>query len=322
MSVPLDKPDELLKIASISILAEIQPYLAAVAYNDEHPDQAFDFASRIIARLPESDENVAPSYNLKGLILGDRRQYADAEKELASAIKLKPNAAVYHANLAGILQNQGKRDQANFEYQRAFELAGDDYVLRAESLQAQGKFREAQEEFVRAVRTKPRDAYARLALANLLRRVGDIDKAVLGYRVAVDLEPRNAVAHYLLGSALSKDPRAVAEGRRAVELVPNSVNVRVGFADILLNQGDLEGALREASTALKIDSRDVSANVESGLILEALKRRKEAIDHYRLAIQIDPRDSTAHLALGAALEADGNHADALIPKGGTRLSVP
>jgi tight adherence protein B len=64
-------------------------------------------------------------YNELGVASMGTRQYRKAESSLRKAIRLEPNYATAHLNLARLFEIQGKMDDAMFEYSRARHVSAD-----------------------------------------------------------------------------------------------------------------------------------------------------------------------------------------------------
>ncbi len=77
--------------------------------------------------------------------------------------------------------------------------------------------------------------------------------------------------------------------------------------DRLKSRGDAEGAL----AILEKQPRTSALEDEAGFLLAALKRRPEAIGHFREAIRLMPANGSAHYHLGVALWLEGERAEAV-----------
>jgi hypothetical protein len=95
-----EKLEDLMDRAALKLFGEINPYLVAAALYETDRDSALESAHRITLLLPESDENVAAAYSLKGTILLERNQYSEAETALKKA------SASAHATLSEVLRAQ------------------------------------------------------------------------------------------------------------------------------------------------------------------------------------------------------------------------
>jgi Flp pilus assembly protein TadD len=100
----------------------------------------------------------------------------------------------------------------------------------------------------------------------------DAPAAVENAAALVKLRPKNAIAHMLLGSALSR-------------------------------QGKLDDALKSINTALELDPALPDGRLNRGLALVALGKSAESEQELRKAVQDDPKDVPALLALAGLLAA-------------------
>jgi tetratricopeptide (TPR) repeat protein len=92
-----------------------------------------------------------------------------------------------------------------------------------------------------------------LARGNVLVNNGKREEAVVEYREAARLAPRNALARERLGDALydlGRKPEALTAYQDTLAVDPGSVTAAVGIARVLSDQGDLPKAREALSAAL------------------------------------------------------------------------
>lgn len=105
-------------------------FLLAVAYFHLHEqDHALESADRAIATA-STDDLRALSHNLKGNLLAgsagkDAKKLQLAENELKAAVELKPQAAMFHMNLAKVMLREAKDDPAKQELQSCLDCSPD-----------------------------------------------------------------------------------------------------------------------------------------------------------------------------------------------------
>ncbi|MBS0192428.1 MAG: tetratricopeptide repeat protein [Phycisphaerales bacterium] len=88
---------------------------------------------------------------------------------------------------------------------------------------------------------------------------------------------------------LAGDPeKALKSIDRALALNPNVAKSHVLKGRILMEQGDLEGALNWFGTAEGLDPENVEAQYYSAIVYERLKKPNEALAHYRKAADLEP----------------------------------
>ena len=108
-------------------------------------------------------------------------------------------------------------------------------------------------------------------LGELYKRVNDIPRAILAYRRAIYLNPRDANAHINLGILLKgKNQKKDAEKnyRQAIILDPTSTLAMNNLANLLRQSGRVEEAEKFCREALKINPKYEMALINLAIILE------------------------------------------------------
>lgn len=176
-----------------------------------------------------------------------------------------------------------------------------------------------------------RDVEARLRLAELLRRRGDLDGAAEQLGVALRYRNRSPEIYYALGKlyAQRNEPeRAVDIYRRARQYDPNNAQARYELANIFLDNDNGRYAILSIRSALALDKRfehlvgplkDASTLQAAGLLSRALEEtpdnaplqaflgklylklgdRQKALKHYELAKQYDPHDVSVRATIAS-----------------------
>ena len=148
------------------------------------------------------------------------------------------------------------------------------WALKGDRSQADGSFEQAS-------RLKPDWALPLLALGISRLESGDAAKAVVLFQKARGVDPRDARAHYLYATALTRkagDSRAeaIAALRRAIELNSNDGRPHTLLGQLQLAAGHTDEAAREWQTALKIDPENATALYQLGLLLRKQGKTAEA----------------------------------------------
>jgi len=133
-------------------------------------------------------------------------------------------------------------------------------------------------------------------------------------RAAVEADPEDANAAYLLGTALwptGQHAEALQHLERAASLDPSHVDARNNFGNALLELGRAAEAIEQfrAAIALRPDSAAFHYNLGNALLVD--DRPAEAEASFRAAIALDPQHAGAHNNLGNALRTQGQYADAI-----------
>jgi tetratricopeptide (TPR) repeat protein len=223
-------------------------------------------------------------------------------------------------SLANALVNSGRAAEGYALYERlVLERQGNPwlYFRYGYALGRQGRYPQAAEAYLEAIRLKPDYPDALNSLGNVLYNQGRYPQAEAKHRAALELKPDFPGAHLNLGNALwrqGKYKTAQAEYRAAILSNPGFPSAHYNLANALklqdLNPKEVEAEYRKAID-LKPDYREAHTNL--GNFLSGQLRYEEAEVEYHIALAL-PRDfpeaHKAHFGLGNALWKQHKHKDA------------
>ena len=184
-----------------------------------------DFAGALASarRAVELDPGLAEAHNTLGNALRGLRQFPAAEAALRRAVQLEPSAERY-TNLANVLADLGRSEEAERGYQRALErqptFAAAHYGLGIRLYQ-RGEVAAAADRYREATALDPGHAAAWQGLGAALRALGHIEEAVEAFRRALAADPdfseayRDLAACAALPADGSQAERASALAARA-----------------------------------------------------------------------------------------------------------
>lgn len=115
------------------------------------------------------------AYNNRGNAYAALERFAEAERDLQTAVKLKDNSAAIHNNLGSVYLSQKKFDAALKEYTRALQLNptyGEALYNRAVVYYAQGNFSAAMTDVDAALKLNPNDSATRELRDRIKSKVG------------------------------------------------------------------------------------------------------------------------------------------------------
>ena len=241
-----------------------------------------------------------------GSALLTRRQVDAAIVEFREAIRIRPEDAKARENLGLALDRKRDQDAATAESRKAIELDPGNSTARSNPAEIQNQrgvtyptiaslpdgsrlvlgpliqrgdiIDAAIAEGRRAVEADPKNARARVNLANRLCEKGESDAAIVEARRAVELQSGWAAAHFVLGRALGQNGEidaSIAETRQAIGLDPSSADAHVNLGQGLSLKGDLDGSIdawRRAIT-LGISNPGLLRHVKSQLDAAERSRR-------------------------------------------------
>jgi Flp pilus assembly protein TadD/4-amino-4-deoxy-L-arabinose transferase-like glycosyltransferase len=208
---------------------------------------------------------------------------SQAIAELRRRAESNPAAAENYADLGSLLDNQGRREEAEQFYRRAVALDANsttgNYNLGI-ILAKRGQLSEAITHFRQAAQASPKDPDIRYDLAVVLALNGELNEAVEQFWATLKIHPNYTKAHYNLGVTLAK-------------------------------LGDTAGAIEQLRDTLNIDTMYSKAYYQLGVLLAQQGETAEAISHFRRALQIQAEYAEAHDRLGRLLAARGQREEAV-----------
>jgi Flp pilus assembly protein TadD, contains TPR repeats len=251
---------------------------------------------RAILERGEAGPRRAPSEEAFRAAVGGEPDAGSPEEEA------KVPALVY--NLAVILENQGRIEDAMASYREARGLGASHWVEASASLGRLLLLRERPEEaaveFQAALSRDPAHVKSLVGLAECLRRAGRREPAAEALLRATRADGGNAYAWNRLGVVLSESGRereAEEAFRRAVSLEPGNAGYATDLAFALLFQNrhrEAEAAFRESLARAPHDRRAwnglAAVRLEAGDLAEA-----ERI--FRESLRADPSDRGASAGL-------------------------
>lgn len=121
---------------------------------------------------------------------------------------------------------------------------------------------------------------------------------------------QNALANVLTRGG--DDQRAAAVYRSALDQRPNNAALSGGLATVLARQGKPAEALATLEPALRAHPDDATLHSQLAYVLIQLDRTDEALNHMRQAVQLNPDDARLHNNLASALLRQGQNVEARI----------
>lgn len=186
-------------------------------------------------------------------------------------------------------------------------------IALAHALAELGRTDEAERAVRVAVEKDPRNAVAHANHATLLRRLGHLDAAETACRAALIIDAAFIPALHTLGTLQSERRRLVeaeASFVRVLTLDPRHVKALINLGAVCSATDRMDEAVALFERAISVDPRSAEAHVNLGIVLADLGRTTAAIVNLRAAVEIDPDNVEAWYALSAAGEGDLTRTDA------------
>lgn len=200
-------------------------------------------------------------------------------------------------------------------------------VVMADSLLLKGKYAEAAELYRQALSRNTKNVAATAGLGMALGKQFKLDGAMEQFDKALQLDPKNALAHSgkamvllnrLQSSSLtvqkSKDSilkQAESEAKQAITIDPTMPEAHFNLGMAYKEQGRLDEAASAFQEAINNDSAYSEAYAQLGMVKLAQNSPAEAEDSFKKAVSYNSGNSTAHYGLGRIYLQQGRVDDAL-----------
>jgi protein O-mannosyl-transferase len=198
----------------------------------------------------DSQDDLAWNYLGGAIVEAHPERTLEAVNSYRAALRIRPETADVHSNLAGALCQSGQLEAGIAEYREAIRIdpaSGEKHFQFAAALDKMGRRNEAVDEFQAALQYEPRLALAHSDLGVLLWKTsGRQPEGLLHMEKAVEIEPDNAQAQSNLGLAMLSIPERAAEAvphlEEAVRLNPGLVGAHLGLAAAFTQVPGMESA--------------------------------------------------------------------------------
>ncbi|HEY1772040.1 MAG TPA: sulfotransferase [Gammaproteobacteria bacterium] len=241
---------------------------------DAQQRQDFDSAEQgyraVLAAVPTQPDAV----HFLGLLLHQRGRSAEALPLLQRALTLAPGNHLFRGNLASVLDQLGRGEEAERLYLEALAL-NPAYV----------------------------GGYVNLGLLYMAR--GDYAKALTGFDRALGLEPRNFTACFKRAESLrqlARRPESLEAYRRAAAVAHDDPDLQLLVASALRETGEIEDARRCHERALQLAPGYPLAENSLGNLIGMQGDLAAAEIHYRRALQLRPDYAGAYYNLADVMK--------------------
>lgn len=295
--------------------AEARQLLGSLLAVEGRRGESLEQLGEVVRLRPQS----AAAYNTLGMALSRFVEIKAAREAFQKALEIDPHLAEAHVNLA-LIEAQDKRFLSAGEHlDRAIERQGSAEpvaywrYLRAKVFGELGDIENAARELENAVGARPGYAEAWLALGDARRALLDDAGAIAAFERAVELDPRNAQALYLLGSQCLRDGKAraaVVHLKEARRLGLNDQALLYALQRALRMDDQIAEADRVAAETKELLSASgvVALNAPAavrlnneGVELEKSGNVRAAVEKYRAALELDPQHGGFRTNYGLAL---------------------
>ncbi len=170
--------------------------------------------------------------------LGD----AETKERWEQMLRIKPNDARVHYNLAIVMERAGEVEGAITHYEQAIRIKPDFAMAHydlAIALQRAGRVADAIDHYEQVVRMEPENVEAHISLALALAQMGRAPEAIQEFKTVLQIAPASAATYYNLGVVLEKAgrvPEAIQHYEQALKLQPDFAAARNALAGLPAGQ--------------------------------------------------------------------------------------
>jgi tetratricopeptide (TPR) repeat protein len=233
------------------------------------------------------------------------------------ALVVNDNSWLAYDNRGVAYYSQGRYKQAIEDFNRAIEIKPrheKTYNNRGNAYQTLGGYRQAIDDFNKAIEVKPDFPEAYNNRGNAYLFLGNYKKAIEDMNKAIEIKPDYATAYNSRGNAcqaLGNYHQAIEDYGRAIENKPRYAEAYYNRGTAYNKLGNYQRAIEDLNRAINLKPDYPEAYVNRGFAYKGLGNYQQAIEDYGSAIQIKPDYTFAYLNRGAAYVNLGNNDMAL-----------
>lgn len=286
---------------------------AQAAYSQGKAADARRLCTEVLEAAPDTFE----ALHLLGIIEAQKRNFAAATPLLIRAADMAPNNAGLWANLANLLREQRRPDEALVRYDRVVELQPDNLaarINRGRTLKEMGRQEEALVDLDAAIALSPDIVDAHFQRGVVLRSLGRLEEALSSYDRTLELRPDFAAAITNRANVLrdlGRPAEALAGYDRAITANPGLMHAHIGRGALLTNMGRTEEAAEAYEAALTLIPDTPDGLLNRATVLGDLRRFDEALACCQALLADRPGDLPCTRQMGLVLAAMNRHDEAI-----------
>ena len=295
-------------------ILKLQPHLAA-AYNNLgllfFQQREYKKAVDLLEKGLRIDPKMPSAEALLGMSLYEMNRYAEARPHLETALRQKPADRNAELILAKDLSNLNEFDEAARHLRQLADRQPDNQEIWFLLSKIYMKLSEQALSKMNAI--DPNSHLVHEMSGEVMESMKNFDGALVEYKKAVQLAPKEPGAHYRLGNIyylLAEWDSAIAQFQAELANDPSNCKAQALIGNVLLEQKrEPEQALSNIDKALALCPNLSEAHEDRGRALIDLNRNEDALRDLQIAERATPDDSTIHFFLAQAYKALGRVQD-------------
>jgi tetratricopeptide (TPR) repeat protein len=257
--------------------------------------EAHKLLGRIYLRQLSEAQNAPSSSSPNGNVLDQ------AIAEYEKIVSLEPNDVENRMVLGQLytVKHQPQKAEEQFKTAKAIDPDSEDVVLNLARLYAESGDIEHAAKVIEDVPEQDRTSKMEFALGAAYDQLKRPKDAIAAYKRAIDIEPGDVRTMSALAQALLNDDQldaALKEYHNVAEADPDDVGTLIHIGEIQRRQGKYDDALATIRKALKKDPDNLEAGYNEGLLLDVLSRYDEATQVYEHMVDLTSHANGAYTA--------------------------
>ena len=257
------------------------------------------------------DEKYVPSHIELAYLLGKQEDKTGAQEHLTRALELDPNNKAALKNLQTLLNTARFRrttasasvPAAGLTQTRITETpVSQALVCRGAGMFRQGKYEIARRLYEQALENCPDSVAAHASLGVICGTGGDIEGQIKEERLALSVQPKDAVALCNLGWALSQKgelDESLLSYQKALALNPSLLEAQAGQGILLYRTGKFEAGLAVLKEFVRQNPEQPLLHLSLAVVLQGTDRNDESLAEYQEAWRLAPNNLEIKTRLAA-----------------------
>ncbi len=210
------------------------------------------------------------------------------------------------------LEAQGRHKEAAQDFARAADINPefeDAYFQLGNSSLKAGDTQSAIKAFIQLLQLDPKHEQAMLAAADCYVDLGMFEDSLPLYSRALQVDPKSGMVHYKLGRALFEKrdyPEAIDELKRSLALDGSNLTAQRLLASAYLANGNGEEARKQILDSIERNPKAPEPHGDLGDLLLRNRRTAEGEQEYTAALAVEPTYSPARLGLARIYRQNGD----------------
>jgi tetratricopeptide (TPR) repeat protein len=179
------------------------------------------------------------------------------------------------------------------------------YYARGSTYQTQGKLDKAIVDFTKAIEINPKNGDTYYSRGRAYQDQNKLDEAITDFTNAIKVTPEEADSYYARGRAYQDQiqlDEAIADFTKAIKIQPKDGDIYYSRGRAYQDQDKLDEAITDFTNAIKVTPEEADSYYARGRAYQDRIQLDEAIADFTKAIEIQPKDGDIYYSRGRAYQ--------------------